>query len=162
MMRKQGAGIKVLLGVAIVGGVIAAVGGRAVAQERETPGERAVEYRQSLMTVLAGNFGPVIAMATGRMPFNAALATKDADRAAFIATMAADAFPAISNGAGKTKAKPNIWTDQADFQTHMQQMIDRTAALQTAAKSGDEAGIKTAANAVGESCKGCHDKFRAK
>jgi cytochrome c556 len=163
MMRKQGLGIKVLLGVAIVGGVIAVAGGRAVAQEqRESPGERAVEYRQSLMTVLAGNFGPVIAMATGRMPFNAALATKFSDRAAFIATMAPDAFPANSNGAGKTKAKPNIWTDQADFQMHMQQMIDRTAALQTAAKSGDEAGIKTAANAVGESCKGCHDKFRAK
>jgi cytochrome c556 len=165
MTRKQGivAGAKILVTAALVVGVIGVAANRAYAQQqRESPGERAVEYRQSLMTVLAGNFGPVIAMATGRMPFNAALASKSAERAAFIATMAPDAFPANSNGAGKTKAKPNIWTDQADFQKHMQDLLDKTAALQVAAKSGDLAGIKTAANAAGEACKNCHDEFRAK
>lgn len=164
-MSKQGfrKGSGVLVSIALAAGVAAVVAGRAYAQDQhETPGERAVEYRQSLMTVLAGNFGPVFAMASGRMPFNAAMASKDAERTAFIASMAVDAFPAISNGAGKTKAKPNIWTDQASFQKHVQELIDRTNALETAAKSGDLASIKTAANAVGQSCKGCHDDFRAK
>jgi cytochrome c556 len=154
-------GARVLVSVALVAGVVAA--SVAYAQEqRQSPGERAVEYRQSLMTVLAGNFAPVLLMATGKMPFNAAAAAKDAQRAAFIATMAPDAFPASSNGAGKTKAKPNIWTDQADFQKHAQELIDRTAALEVAAKSGDVAQIKSAANAAGGACKDCHDQYRAK
>ena len=154
---------RVVVSVALVAGVIAATVGGAYAQEqRETPGERAVDYRQSLMTVLAGNFGPVFAMATGRAPFNAAVVTKDAKRVAFIATMAGDAFPANSNGAGKTKAKPNIWTDMAGFQKDMQALVDKTAALQMAADSGDMGQIKSAANAVGGACKDCHDDYRAK
>jgi cytochrome c556 len=162
-MSKRGLKVQTLISVAAIGGLIAVIGSQAFAQEqRESPGERAVEYRQSLMTVLAGNFGPVAAMAGGKMPFNAALAKKDADRVAFIATMAPDAFPANSNGAGKTKAKPNIWTDQADFQKHAQELLDKTAALQMAADSGDQAGIKSAATAVGMACKGCHDNYRAK
>lgn len=155
-------GTRALVSVALVAGVIVATIGGAYAQQRESPGERAVEYRQSLMTVMAGNFAPVLLMATGKMPFNAAAAAKDARRAAFIASMVPDAFPANSNGAGKTKAKPNIWTEQPDFQQHVQTLIDKTAALQMAADSGDVAGIRTAANAAGEACKDCHDKFRAK
>ncbi|HTW74305.1 MAG TPA: cytochrome c [Steroidobacteraceae bacterium] len=155
-------GTRARVAVALVAGVIAASIGGAYAQQRQTPGERAVDYRQSLMTVLAGNFAPVLLMASGRMPFNAAAAKKDATRAAFIATMVPDAFPAVSNVPGKTKAKPTIWTDEAAFHMRWQTLIARTAALQMAAESGDQAQIRTAANAVGGACKDCHDEFRAK
>lgn len=161
--RKRLVSGRALIGVALIVGTVAATIGAAYAQQqRQTPGERAVEYRQSLMTVMAGNFAPVLLMATGKMPFNATAAAKDAKRAAFIATMVPDAFPAVSNVPGKTKAKANIWTDEAGFQKHVQELIDRTAALQMAADSGDQAQIKSAANAAGEACKDCHDEFRAK
>ena len=162
-MSKRGLKVRTLIGLAAIGGLVAVIGSQAYAQEQhETPGERAVEYRQALMGVLATNFGPVGAMAGGKMPFNAALAKKDGARTAFIATMIGDAFPAISNVPGKTKAKANIWTDQADFQKKVQDLVDKAAALQTATDGGDEAAIKSAAGGVGQSCKGCHDDYRAK
>jgi len=37
-----------------------------------TKGESEVDYRQSLYTVIGGNFHPLGAMAEGKMPFNAA------------------------------------------------------------------------------------------
>ena len=43
-----------------------------------------------------------------------------------------------------------------------QLLIDRTAALATAASGGDADKIKAAVQDTGKACKGCHDKFRVK
>ena len=132
------------------------------AQERRSPGERAVEYRQSLYQVLAGNFGPAEAMASGKAPFDATKAQKYSERAAYVAKMLDDAFPAMSNGVGDTYAKPEIWTDTAEFQKLLKALIDNTQSFADAVKGGDKALIKTAAERTGESCKNCHDKFKRK
>ena len=131
------------------------------AQEpHKSPAERAVEYRQSLYTVLAGNFGPVHMMADGKMPFSAPEAAKRSERAAFVAKMLDDAFPPESKGVAHTDAKPNIWTDKEEFQKQMQALVDRTEALSVAAKTGDLAKVKAATEEAAKSCKGCHDKFK--
>lgn len=132
------------------------------AQERKTPGERAVEYRQSLYQVLAGNFGPAESMASGKTPFDAAKAQKYSERAAYVAKMLDDAFPPNSNGVGDTYAKPEIWTDTAQFQKLWKAMVDNMQSFSDSVKGGDMALIKAAAEKTGESCKNCHEKFKRK
>jgi cytochrome c556 len=127
-----------------------------------TKGESEVDYRQSLYTVIGGNFHPLGAMAEGKMPFNAADAKVRAERIAFLAPMLKEAFPADSNGVGHTAAKPEIWTDTVEFNKALQALIDRSAALMVAANGGDESKIKAAVQDTGKACKACHDKYRVK
>ncbi len=128
----------------------------------QTKGEAEVDYRQSLYTVIGGNYHPLGAMAAGKMPFNAADAKLRAERVAFLTPMLKEAFPADSNGVGHTAAKPEIWTNRAEFDKLLQSLIDRSAALAAAANGGDEGKIKAAIEDTGKACKACHDKFRVK
>jgi cytochrome c556 len=58
----------------------------------------------------------------------------------------------------KSYAKAEIWTDTAGFQAASGAGYQAWTALRA---TTDEAGFKAAFGAVGGSCKGCHDKFRA-
>ncbi|MDF7775298.1 cytochrome c [Sphingomonas sp. AOB5] len=62
----------------------------------------------------------------------------------------------------ETEAKPEIWQDKPGFATAAANFDNAVKALKTATDSGDLAAIRPAATAVGATCKGCHDKFRAK
>jgi len=120
----------------------------------------AIEYRKALMQVMGMNFMPVGEMLQGHAPYNAAEAAKRAGRVAFIARMLDEAFPEVSR-VGNTNAKPEIWTDRADFNKHVQALVDGTAALaaQLQKNPADAAGFKKAAGAAGQACKDCHDKY---
>ncbi|NML08269.1 cytochrome c [Sphingomonas sp. G-3-2-10] len=61
-----------------------------------------------------------------------------------------------------TEAKPAIWEQPAEFSTAAGNFDTAVKALNAAATGGDIAAIRTAAAAVGPTCKGCHDKFREK
>jgi cytochrome c556 len=132
------------------------------AHPTQTRGEEEVDYRQSLYTVMAGNFHPLGAMAEGKMPFNAAEAKLRAERVAFLVPMLKEAFPADSNGVGHTAAKPEIWKDKDGFSKALQLLIDKSAALAVAANTGDADKVKAAVQETGKACKNCHDKFKVK
>jgi cytochrome c556 len=123
-------------------------------------GEREVEYRQSLYTVVGVNFGPLGAMAEGDMPFNAAEAQKRAERLAFLAPMFKEAFPPDSNGVARTAARSEIWTETAEFAKDLQAFIEKTTLLAAVAKTNDTAKVKNAIQETGETCKSCHYKFK--
>jgi cytochrome c556 len=128
-----------------------------------SPAERAIQYRKAVMTVVGGNFGPIGGVLAGRMPYNAADIGKRAERVAFMAGLAAEAFPEVSKD-GDTKAKPEIWTDKAGFDKAMKEFGDASAALAVLVKTDqtNSDAFKAAAGKVGQACKGCHDNFRAK
>ena len=128
-----------------------------------TPAERAIEYRQAVYKVVAGNFGPLSQVAQGKAEFKSESATKQATRLSQIATFVGDAYPDISKE-GKTRALPAIWTNRkefdqivADFATHTKTLAD---VVENSSSAGDE--LKAAVAAVGNDCKACHDKFRSK
>jgi len=62
---------------------------------------------------------------------------------------------------GKTRAKPEIWQKPEDFALKAHDF--ETAAMQfdVAAKSGDLTQINATFDALGKSCKACHDLYRA-
>lgn len=124
--------------------------------------EDAVKYRKSAFSVMGTHFGRLGAMANGKVPFDAKAA---ADNAAVVNTLAKLPWAAFGPGTdkvGDTKAKPEIWTEQAKYKEGGDKLVAEAAKLEAAAKTGNLDALKTAFAATAETCKSCHDSFRNK
>jgi cytochrome c556 len=123
-------------------------------------GERALTYRKSLYQVIAWNFGPMSAMAQGKVPFDAKEFALRAERVAAVAPLLSEAFPPESRGVANSKLKVAMWNERADFDAKMKDFVARSAALATAAKTGDFEKSKAAFFDAANTCKACHDKYK--
>jgi len=123
--------------------------------------EDAIKYRKSALFVMSQHFGRVAAMANGKAPFDPKAA---ADNAAVAESMSKLPWAAFGEGTdmGDTKAKPEIWKEQAKFKEKSEKMQAEMSQLAAAAKTGNLDSIKTAVTATGGACKSCHDDYRAK
>ena len=123
--------------------------------------EDAIKYRQAAFTVMSTHFGRIAAMAQGKAPFDAKAA---ADTATLVAEMSKLPYTAFGEGTDKglpQRAKPEVWKEPAKFKAAADKMQGEAAKLDAAAKTGSLDAIKTAVGGVGQSCKACHDDFRA-
>ena len=126
--------------------------------------KRAVETRQGLFKVIAGQWAPVAGMMRNA-PFDAAVAEKTGTRLEVLAGIIPEVYTADTrkDGTGvKTASLEGIWTGQADFKAKADDLAKAARELATVAKTGDQAKTKAAAGAVGKACGGCHDSYRAK
>lgn len=64
-------------------------------------------------------------------------------------------------GIGKTRAKPEIWSDWAGFTAQAKALEDAGAALIAAVEAGDRAALGAALDQAGKTCSGCHKPYRA-
>ena len=121
--------------------------------------EDAIKYRKASFTVMAAHFGRIGAMASGRAPFDAAIA---AENAAIVETMSKLPWVAFGAGTdkGDTRALPAIWSEQAKFKEGADKMQAEVGKLAAAAKTGNLDSVKAAFGAAGQTCKACHDNFR--
>lgn len=119
----------------------------------------AIKYRKSALFVMQQNFGRLGAMAAGRMPFDAKVAADSAAAAEFVSHLPWAAF-GEGTDKGDTRAKPEIWKEQAKFKELADKMQAEMSKLAVAAKAGNMDGIKAGVGAVGGSCKACHDVYR--
>jgi cytochrome c556 len=123
--------------------------------------EDAIKYRQSAMYVMATHLGRVGAMAQGRAPFDAKAA---ADNAAIVVAMSKLPSAAFGEGTDKgmpTRAKPEVWKDQAKVKDLFGKMQAEAEKFEAAAKTGNLDTIKAALGPLGAACKACHDDYRA-
>ncbi len=120
----------------------------------------AIKYRKNALFVMQQHFARVGAMATGRVPFDAKVA---ADNAAIAESMSRLPWAAFGEGTdkGETKAKPEIWKEQAKFKAASEKMQAEMSKLAAAAKTGNLDSVKAAFQGTSGSCKACHDDFRA-
>ena len=139
---------------------VIAVAALGVAEAQQNRAAQQIKYRQAAYTILGTQFGIMGAMAQGRAPWDAKAFATAAERAAFIATVTPDPFPAGSESGAPTKAKPEIWRNEAEFGRMMNDLQAKTAALATAAKGGNADAAKAALGAAGQTCKACHDKYK--
>ena len=123
--------------------------------------EDAIKYRQSTLSVIGTHFGRVGAMANGRVPFDAKVAADNADIVAEMAKLPWAGFGPGTDKGGNTRAKPEIWTEQAKFKAESDKLVVEADKL-AAAKTGDLDALKTSFAATAEICKSCHDPFRNK
>ena len=123
--------------------------------------EDALKYRQSVMFVMSQHFGRIGAMVNGKAPYDAKGAVENAEVVSMMSHLPWPAFAASTKDLKPTKAKPDIWTEEAKFKEHSEKLQDATAKLVAAAKTNNLDNLKTAFGATGQTCKGCHDNFRS-
>ncbi len=116
------------------------------------------DYRQSVMKSVGGHMsamGNILKnqVHTGDLALHAR-------GLAVLSDVAPNVFVAGS-GTEKSKALPEIWEDPEDFAEKMDDFRKAAKAMVPAAESGDMSQIGPAIQALGGSCKGCHDDFKA-
>ena len=88
---------------------------------------------------------------------------RHAEHIARFSTEAPSLFP---RGTGpetgnRTRAKAEIWSDPDTFRQRMTAFQTEAARFNQAAQSGDLAAVRGAMPGLSDSCKNCHDRFRA-
>ena len=125
--------------------------------------EDAIKYRQGALNVMANHFGRIGAMVNGRVPFDAKVAAENAEIVSDMSKLPWAAFgPGTEKGGIPSRAKPEIWTEQAKFKELSEKMVAETTKLAAAAKTGNADTLKAAFGATGATCKACHDNYQAK
>lgn len=121
--------------------------------------EDAIKYRKASFTVMAAHFGRDGAMANGRAPYDAKAA---ADNAEIAVAMSKLPWAAFGEGTdkGETRAKPEIWKEQAKYKEGADKMQAEMVKLAAAAKTGNLDNLKAAFGPAAGTCKACHDAYR--
>ena len=146
--------LSVTIGLAL-GATVAQAQGLAPAKP-----EDALKYRKAAMTLIGAHFGALGAMARGDRPFDAAVATANAQVMEMASKLPFEAmFVAGTHDNANTTAKGNIVTDKDKFLAGAKRMQDEVVKLVAAAKT-DQAGLRTQFGAVGQTCKACHTDYR--
>ena len=128
----------------------------AAAQDVEPNAE--TEYRAALMISLQNHMRALGALVAGDVDFSGHV-QYHASAVNGIATMAGDAFPEGSGGAG-SRSSDAIWEYWEAFIEKLQALQAGAAALDAAAQAGDMAAVEEAPGAVGSSCRSCHTDYR--
>jgi len=123
--------------------------------------EDAIKYRQSVMFLMNTHVGRLNAMAQGRVAFDAKAAAGDAAVVSTLSMLPFAGYPAGSDKGAPNRARPEIWSDAANFKASGEKTQAEVVKLDAAAKSGNLDALKGAVGAVGGACKACHDDFRA-
>ncbi len=119
----------------------------------------AVKYRQAALTVMASHFSRMQPVVRGQAPYDAAQIKANVD---ILKTLAALPWAGFGPGTEGGDAKPEVWSNAADFKDKQQRLIDNVGKLSAAADSGDLSKVRVAFGDVGASCKACHDVYRKK
>lgn len=123
--------------------------------------ERAVDLRQSILKLVASNFGPLRAMGRGDIPVDAELAGKAATRISQLSLMMTDYFAYDTRAFDlETEALPVIWEQPDAFAEKVSNLTQAADAVIAAVATGDADAIQDAAGSVGQNCGSCHDDFR--
>jgi len=145
--------------VMAAGLALAVSSGAALAQVKP---EVLVKQRQAVMTLQGKYWGPIAGMASGKVsPYNADVVARNATYLENLGQMAWDGFD-VSTKDVKSAALPAIWENPAKFKEAADRLQNELVKLGAVARARDEAGVKAQFGAVGKSCGGCHESFRAK
>lgn len=128
----------------------------------EKQARTALKFRQSMFQLIRSNMGDLGAMAKGHKPFDAAVMEKNGMRLEQLSLMIGD-YLALDTRKYKleTEALDKVWVDTEELAGKIEALTKAAQNLQLAAKAGDESKFRPAIGAVGKSCKGCHDSFKA-
>jgi cytochrome c556 len=133
-----------------------------MAAEAQTPKpEDQLKLRKAAYSLMNYSLGSIDAMVEGKRPFNKDEALRNAELLAQLATVPRGFF-GEGTDKGETRAKPEVWTNRADFDAKMDKMITETGKLYQVAKTGDAAALKKSVADVDKACSACHDDYRVK
>ena len=124
--------------------------------------EAALKARQSLMTLIAYNLGPLAQMAQGRIDYDAEAAQAAADNLHAMTRHSQERLWPEGTAHGEIEgsaARPAIWTDLEEFSNRYAALQDAATMIQGVAGEGLGA-VQGALGGVGQACQACHEQFR--
>src|SRR5262245_16300128 len=142
--------------LAVVVGASAGYAVNALAQQKP---EVLLKQRQGAMALQGKYFGPLNAMAQGKIPYNAQVVVRNAGYLAALSEMPWDGFTPETKDE-KSRALPTVWSDAAQWKEGQDRLTGAVAKL--VAAKGEEAAAKAAIGEVNKACGACHEHFRAK
>lgn len=135
-----------------------------IGADGHSPFEKQIKARQAVFQVYNYNMGLLSAMAKGKAEYDAQTALDAAGNLNAAAMMKnSTMWPAGSGNdvVEGTRALPEIWSTYPAIDEKAEALTEASTALLAVAGNGLD-DLKGAMGAVGKSCKGCHDDFRAK
>lgn len=128
--------------------------------------EDQIKFRKAGYSFMSWNMGKIKAQVVdGTVPYNAEQVAAAAGAIAAIANSGMGQLygPGTDRNVGdqKTRVKPELFQNMPEVGRLATSFNSAANELAKVAADGDQATIKAAFGKLGESCKACHDKFRA-
>ena len=120
-----------------------------------------VQNRQAAMRLQGKYLFPMIQMARGRAPYDAATVSRNAGYLQVLLQMPWDGFDPSTQRL-KSAALPSVFKEPEKFKAAQDAVQKEAARLGEAAKGGDEAAVKPVILSLSDACNNCHDNFRKK
>jgi len=140
--------------------IVAASFGLALAATAYAAAHSPISQRQAAMKAVGGQMRTLGGMAQGKTAYDdfAVISALEIMRDA--AATARPLFPAGTEMGEETRAKPEIWAADSDFDARMGEMLASLDAA-IAAEPADLASFGPIFGGIAQTCKGCHEKYRA-
>lgn len=122
-----------------------------------TPAD-AIKYRKAVMEAMGNHVSAFMLVNFGKVEHQDHLKAH-ANALADLGAQVKVLFPAGTDS-GDTDALPVIWKEQDRFTKLITELETSSAKLRDAVAANDKPGTMAAFKAMGESCKGCHDRYR--
>lgn len=127
----------------------------------QSAAEASIKYRQAVYSVMGYHFfGTLAPMVRGTKPYDKESFARSAGIVAQMAPLAHEGFAPGSDKGAPTKAKPEIWTNAAEFKAKMDKMVGEAGKLAQQSRTASFDDLKKQFGATGAACKACHDDFR--
>jgi len=121
--------------------------------------ETLVDQRVAAMRLQGKYLFPLVPMAQGKVPYDAAIVARNAGYLDVLIKLAWDGFDPSTQGV-KSRALPEIYTEPAKFKAAQETMFAEMTKFVATVKTGNEANTKAAIGDVVKACSSCHDTFR--
>ena len=119
-----------------------------------------IAARKAMMKANNDNASNLVKMMRGETPYDAAKVNAAFAQWAETAQKFPALFPDNSKTGGNTRATPKIWETRSDFEAKVAAFGKAVADNRDKAKNLEE--VKVALAAVGKTCDGCHEQYRAR
>ena len=124
----------------------------------QTAPEDAYDYRRSVMKSLGSHTRAFFLIFSGKVDQSTQMSIH-ANAISAISAEISTLFPAGSN-VDDSSALPLIWEEPEQFSEVAQNAKIATARLAAAVANGDRQAVAQGFRALGNACKGCHDRYR--
>lgn len=140
-----------------LGGSLFLLTGGTVAWTQSSPAQTVEQRQQTMKSLFPSYYRDIAQVVRGQSNDVAGIATK-ASQASEAVKKVSQLFPPGTGreAVPKTRAKPEIWTQRADFDAALTRLIAETDAIGNAAKSGNLDAVKAQWLKVAEACGACH------
>ena len=118
--------------------------------------------RQSYFAIVGMTFGPMGDMVKGDIEWNGEQFAAWASDLAAVSSVTVERGFAPGSDKGKTRARPEIWDNKADFEEKLGNFRMQAAKLAEVAATGDRQAIAGQFRQTGGACKACHDNYKSR